>query len=180
MADLDATSKLGWGVSLWIAATDADALHAQLVEKGVSILLPPADGPFGRFFAFSDPDGYTITVHTEKPKQATATLDASSGYLTFINTFSVEAENADRLVENLQKATEEIFRDQSGFISANLHVSRDRRKVVNYAQWRSKEDYAAMSKLPGIQAHMKAAAALATGFDPVDYDLRAVMLGDGE
>ncbi len=32
MADLDATSKLGWGVSLWIAATDADALHAQLVE----------------------------------------------------------------------------------------------------------------------------------------------------
>ena len=45
---------------------------------------------------------------------------------------------------------------------------------------RSKEDYAAMSKLPGIQAHMKAAAALATGFDPVDYDLRAVMLGEGE
>jgi hypothetical protein len=37
-----------------------------------------------------------------------------------------------------------------------------------------------MSKLPGIQAHMKAAAALATGFDPVDYDLRAVMLGEGE
>ena len=93
---------------------------------------------------------------------------------------SVEPENADRLVENLQKATEEIFRDQSGFISANVHVSRDRRKVVNYAQWRSKEDYAAMSKLPGIQAHMKAAAALATGFDPVDYDLRAAMLGEGE
>jgi hypothetical protein len=37
-----------------------------------------------------------------------------------------------------------------------------------------------MSKLPGIQAHMKAAAALATGFDPVDYDLRAVMLSEGE
>jgi quinol monooxygenase YgiN len=87
---------------------------------------------------------------------------------------------ADRLVENLQKATEEIFRDQPGFISANLHVSRGRRKVVNYAQWRSKEDYAAMSKLPGIQAHMKAATALATGFDPVDYDLRAVMFGERE
>jgi quinol monooxygenase YgiN len=180
MVDLGATSKLGWGMSLWVAATDADALHAQLVEKGVPILHPPADGPFGRFFAFRDPDGYAITAHTEKPKQATATLDASSGYLTFINTFSVEPENADRLVENLQKATEEIFRDQPGFISANLHVSRDRCKVVNYAQWRSKEDYAAMSKLPGIQAHMKAAAALATGFDPVDYDLRAVMLGEDE
>ncbi len=69
MVNLDATSKLGWGVSLWIASTDADALHAQLVKKGVPILLPPADGPFGRFFAFRDPDGYAITVHTEKPKQ---------------------------------------------------------------------------------------------------------------
>src|SRR5271169_4277927 len=38
MVNLDATRKLGWGVSLWIAATDADALHAQLVEKGVPIL----------------------------------------------------------------------------------------------------------------------------------------------
>ena len=70
MVDLEATSKLGWGVSLWIAATDADALHAELVEKGVPILLSPADGPFGRFFSFRDPDGYAITVHTEK--QATA------------------------------------------------------------------------------------------------------------
>lgn len=180
MVDLDATSKLGWGVSLWIAATDADALHAQLVKKGVPIVSPPADGPFGRFLTFRDPDGYSITVHTEKPKQATATLNASSGYLTFINTFSVEPENADRLVENLHKATEEVFKDQPGFISANLHVSRDRRKVVNYAQWRSKEDYVAMSKLPAVQAHMKAAAALATGFDPVDYDLRVVMIGEGE
>src|ERR1700678_1972118 len=68
MVDLDATDKLGWGVSLWIAATNADAFHAQLVEKGVPILLPPADGPFGRFFAFRDPDGYAITVHTEKPR----------------------------------------------------------------------------------------------------------------
>src|ERR1700733_10135362 len=49
-ADLNATSKLGWGVSLWIAATDADALQAQLVKKGVPILLPPADGLFGRVF----------------------------------------------------------------------------------------------------------------------------------
>jgi predicted enzyme related to lactoylglutathione lyase len=69
MVDLEATSKLGWGVSLWIAAANADALHAELVEKGVPIVLPPADGPFGRFFSFRDPDGYAITVHTEKPKQ---------------------------------------------------------------------------------------------------------------
>lgn len=66
MVDLDATSKLGWGVSLWMASTDADAMHAQMVEAGVSVVLAPADGPFGRFFSFRDPDGYTITVHTTK------------------------------------------------------------------------------------------------------------------
>lgn len=68
MVDLDATSKLGWGVSLWLAATDADAMHGKLVQAGVTIILAPADGPFGRFFAFGDPDGYTITVHTQKPR----------------------------------------------------------------------------------------------------------------
>ena len=66
MIDLDATSKLGWGVSLWMAATDADAMHDRLVKAVVPIVLAPADGPFGRFFAFRDPDGYTITVHTGK------------------------------------------------------------------------------------------------------------------
>jgi predicted enzyme related to lactoylglutathione lyase len=66
MVDLDATSKLGWGVSLWMAATDADAMYGQMVEAGVSVVLAPTDGPFGRFFAFRDPDGYTITVHTAK------------------------------------------------------------------------------------------------------------------
>ena len=68
IVDLGATDKLGWGVSLWIAATDADAVHDQLVEAGVPIVMAPADGPFGRFFAFRDPDGYTITVHTERPR----------------------------------------------------------------------------------------------------------------
>lgn len=67
IVDLDATDKLGWGVSLWIAATDADAVHDQLVKAGVSIVLAPTDGPFGRFFAFRDLDGYTITVHTQRP-----------------------------------------------------------------------------------------------------------------
>ncbi len=68
MVDLDATSRLGWGVSLWIAVTDADGVHDQLVKTGVPVVLAPADGPFGRFFAFRDPDGYTITVHTERPR----------------------------------------------------------------------------------------------------------------
>jgi catechol 2,3-dioxygenase-like lactoylglutathione lyase family enzyme/quinol monooxygenase YgiN len=177
LVDLDATSLLGWGVSLWIAATDADALHAQLSEAAVPIVLPPANGPFGRFFAFRDPDGYTITVSTAQPKVA-RTLDPKGGYLTLLNTFTVEPENAERLLQALRNATEEIFRHQPGFISANLHISHDQRRVVNYAQWRSKQDYVTMSKQPEVRAHMKQAAALAVSFDPVAYDLRDTVLAE--
>ncbi len=176
--DLDATSLLGWGVSLWIAATDADVLHAQLSEAAVPIVLPLANGPFGRFFAFRDPDGYTITVSTAQPNMARTTLDPRDGYLSFINTFTVEPGNAERLIQALRDATEEIFRHQPGFISANLHLSHDLRRVVNYAQWRSKEDYVAMSKQPEVQAHMEHVAALAISFDPVDYDLRDIVLAE--
>lgn len=63
LVDLGLSSHLGWGVSLWIAADDADALHRALANIGVVILAPPVDGPFGRFFTFRDPDGYGITVH---------------------------------------------------------------------------------------------------------------------
>jgi hypothetical protein len=49
---------------------------------------------------------------------------------------------------------------------------------LNYAQWRSKDDYVAMSKQPKIQVHMKQVAALAISFDPVDYDLRDVVLAE--
>jgi catechol 2,3-dioxygenase-like lactoylglutathione lyase family enzyme/quinol monooxygenase YgiN len=171
LVDLDATSLLGWGVSLWIAATDADLLHARLSAAAVPIVLPPATGPFGRFFAFRDPDGYTITVSTVQPKIARATLDPKGGYLTFLNTFTVEPDNAERLLQALRNATHQFFRHQPGFISANLHISHDRRRVVNYAQWRSKQDYVAMTKQPEVQAHMKQAAGLAISFDPVDYDL---------
>ena len=107
---------------------------------------------------------------------ASATLAAESGYLTFINTFTVEPEKADDLLVALKRATVDLFCRQPGFISVSLHLSRDRSRVVNYAQWRSKGDYEAMSKLPEVQAHMKTAAALASAFDPVDYDLREVVV----
>lgn len=63
LVDLNATSSLGWGVSLWIACDDADILYASLVGSGITVVTPPADGPFGRFFSLRDPDGYIITAH---------------------------------------------------------------------------------------------------------------------
>ena len=62
--DLDATSRLGWGVALWLKADDVDQLHDDLATHGVPIVTAPFDGPFGRTFAFADPDGYVVTLHS--------------------------------------------------------------------------------------------------------------------
>ncbi|NSY18636.1 VOC family protein [Neorhizobium sp. AL 9.2.2] len=59
----DDTVKLGTGVAIWFGCDDADELHAHLSERDVQIVFPPKDGPFGRYFAFVDPFGYTITAH---------------------------------------------------------------------------------------------------------------------
>lgn len=64
LVDLDATEHLGHGVALWFGCDDADALHDHLMERDVPIVFAPKDGPFGRYFAFRDPFGYTITAHT--------------------------------------------------------------------------------------------------------------------
>jgi len=61
--DLDAVPRPGLGVAVWLHTTDAPALHAALVSAGVRIVKEIEDGPFGRHFAFADPDGYVITVH---------------------------------------------------------------------------------------------------------------------
>jgi predicted enzyme related to lactoylglutathione lyase len=62
--DLDAASpRPGLGVALWLHADDAQGLHDQLADAGVPIASALVDGPFGRTFTFTDPDGYAVTIH---------------------------------------------------------------------------------------------------------------------
>jgi catechol 2,3-dioxygenase-like lactoylglutathione lyase family enzyme len=63
LVDLDTVGHLGWGVVLWLKADDPQDLHDAMAVAGVPILAEPFDGPFGRTFAFSDPDGYAVTIH---------------------------------------------------------------------------------------------------------------------
>jgi predicted enzyme related to lactoylglutathione lyase len=71
--DLGDTDALGRGIALWFGCDDADGLHDHLAEQDVQIAFSPKDGPFGRYFAFRDPFGYTITAHTvAHPQSASA------------------------------------------------------------------------------------------------------------
>lgn len=64
VVELKRTDRLGEGIAIWFGCDDADALHDHLVKHGTAIVFAPKDGPFGRYFAFRDPFGYTITPHT--------------------------------------------------------------------------------------------------------------------
>lgn len=64
--DLDAaTPRPGHGMALWLHADNAQTLHDQLSEAGVPVPVAPFDGPFGRTFTFTDPDGYAVTIHDQ-------------------------------------------------------------------------------------------------------------------
>ena len=76
--------------------------------------------------------------------------------VTLINVFTVEPGNQQKVVDMLVEATEKTMKHIPGFVSASIHKSADGVRVVNYAQWRSKEDYEAMRNSPKAQEHMKA------------------------
>jgi predicted enzyme related to lactoylglutathione lyase len=64
--DLDAARpRSGVGVALWLHADDAQELHDRLAADGVPVVAAPFDGPFGRTFTFTDPDGYAVTIHDQ-------------------------------------------------------------------------------------------------------------------
>jgi quinol monooxygenase YgiN len=102
------------------------------------------------------------------------TIKQQADYATLINVFTVEPDRAEELTALLHAATDEVMRQQPGFRSANIHLSADRTRVVNYAQWDSVEAYKAMLADPTTQPHMAQAAAIAVSFDPHVYTVESV------
>lgn len=95
-------------------------------------------------------------------------------HATLINVFTVEPDRARQLADLLTQATEEVMQHIDGFISANIHLSTDGARVVNYAQWRSAAAMQAMRENPTAREHMAACAELAVGFEPHLYTVESV------
>src|SRR5580704_15107399 len=74
------------------------------------------------------------------------TISKDAKLVTFINVFTIEPANQQRLVDLLARFTDASVRHAPGFVSAALHRSLDGTKVTMYSQWRSIEDYQAMRK----------------------------------
>jgi quinol monooxygenase YgiN len=91
--------------------------------------------------------------------------------VTLINVFTVAPEHQQRLLDLLVEATESVMNKLPGFASANLHKSLDGKRVVNYAQWRSKEAFEAMLENPEAAEHMREAGNIAERFEPRLYEV---------
>jgi heme-degrading monooxygenase HmoA len=91
-----------------------------------------------------------------------STISAETSVLTLVNVFTVDPADQEHLIELWQSATDEVIRHLPGFISANIHRSLDGTKVVNYAQWESREAFTAMLNDPASSAHLKELAEIGT------------------
>jgi quinol monooxygenase YgiN len=101
-------------------------------------------------------------------------ITAHANHATLINVFTVEPERARQLADLLTAATEDVMQHIDGFISANIHLSTDGTRVVNYAQWRNAAAFQAMLQDATAQRHMAQCAELANGYDPHLYTVESV------
>ena len=104
----------------------------------------------------------------------TTTIDTQSSLVTLINTYEVAPEKRAELVRLLNEATEKVMRHVPGFVSVNIHRSLDGTRVVNYAQWASRDDFTRMLESPQAQGQMKQLAALAKTVSPALYQVSSV------
>lgn len=97
-------------------------------------------------------------------------INPDDNVLTLINTFDVDPDKQQALIDLLTEATTDVMRHMDGFISANLHKSLDGKHVANYAQWKSKAHFEAMLRNPKAQEHMKQSVVLVNKFTPILYE----------
>jgi heme-degrading monooxygenase HmoA len=83
-------------------------------------------------------------------------LQHEVGPVILINTFTVQADEADQLLQ-AWAADAAYFKQQPGFISTQLHRGIGGSSVfVNYAVWESVEQFRAAFRRPEFQEHLKA------------------------
>jgi quinol monooxygenase YgiN len=98
------------------------------------------------------------------------TIDGNKKICTLINVFTVEPEKQLAVFNLLKEATEKVMSKQPGYMSANLHMSDDKKTVTNYAQWASMDDFKNIFKNEKVQAHMKEIESMIIEFKPVTYN----------
>ena len=72
--------------------------------------------------------------------------------ITVIVVFAVEPVRQQELIDTIIEFVETAVKHQPGFTSSSIHKSLDGVRVMNYAQWRSQEDYEAFMNNSSVQS----------------------------
>ncbi|MFD7666048.1 antibiotic biosynthesis monooxygenase family protein [Streptomyces sp. NPDC059788] len=136
------------------------------------------NGPFptNRFARPTHPTPEPATMRTTP----TTTISTDADLVTLVNVFTVDPRRQTDLVDALDRATRDVFLTVPGFVSANLHVSLDGRRVVNYAQWAGEQQYKEALQRPDVREHLTEAAAIAEAYDPTLVRVRSIHHPDGQ
>ncbi len=89
------------------------------------------------------------------------TIKVDKDIITLINVFTVDPSRQQQLVDALIETTRQVWRLQDGFISASIHKSKDRKKVVNYVQYKGKEAFDKRLDNPEAIIHMNKVLSMA-------------------
>jgi len=95
-------------------------------------------------------------------------VSRESHLVTLINVFETKPEQQQELIEQWSRFVEEV-RGEPGLIGTALHRSTDGTRVINYAQWRSVEDFERFVKK--YREQMEARRPLAERVDPHLYEV---------
>jgi quinol monooxygenase YgiN len=83
------------------------------------------------------------------------TIRVDSAVTTLVNVFTIEPANQAKVLALLEEGIETLFRGRPGWISSNLHKSRDGKQVISYSQWRDAKDIEAFRQDPGLKPYFQ-------------------------
>lgn len=90
-------------------------------------------------------------------------VTAGTSVVTLVNTFTVDPDRQDALLEALARATDEVIAALPGFRFASFHRSLDGTAVLNYAQWESRAAFEAIFERPEVREHFAEIGRIARG-----------------
>lgn len=93
---------------------------------------------------------------------------------TVITTFEMTPGTCQDLLDELTQAYDSFISHQPGFRGAGLHVNDAQTRIVNYSQWRRREDFQAMLRTPEMRERNRRIAALCSRFEPVMVEVAGV------
>jgi heme-degrading monooxygenase HmoA len=97
-------------------------------------------------------------------------IGENSGIVTQITTVKLPPDNQDEVLHLMTERAKFMAR-QPGFVSVSLHRSKDGSHVVNYIQWKDREQLEAAHHAPEFRKQWPKFGKLADEIEPVLYDV---------